>query len=83
MPSSSSAATRPVMWTEPVVGCVVPVIILSSVLLPAPLMPMMPSARPGSTEKEMSCNTHLSVWCWRENGNNHSARRDQRVRYCL
>ena len=29
------------------VGCVVPVIIFSSVLLPAPLMPMMPTASPG------------------------------------
>ena len=47
MPSSSSAATRPVTDTRPSVGWVVPVIILSSVLLPAPLMPTMPTASPG------------------------------------
>jgi hypothetical protein len=49
MPSSSSAATRPVMVTLPVVGWAVPVISLSSVLLPAPLMPMMPTASPGAS----------------------------------
>ena len=62
MPSSSSAATRPVMCTPPVVGCVVPVIIFSSVLLPAPLMPMMPTASPGLTVKLMFCKTHLRAW---------------------
>ena len=82
MPSSSSAATRPSMKTEPVVGCVVPVMSFSSVLLPAPLMPMRPTASPGLTEKPTSRSTHFSLWRGRR-GNTHSARRDQRVGYCL
>ncbi len=83
MPSSSRAATRPCMQTLPVVGWVVPVISLSRVLLPAPLMPIMPTASPGATWKLMSCSTHLRLWRWRANGSIHSARRDQRVGYCL
>ena len=83
MPSSSSAATRPPMDTLPCVGNVVPVIILSSVLLPAPLMPMMPSALPGSTVKLTSRSTHLSWCCAGTNGISHSASRAQRLRYCL
>jgi hypothetical protein len=42
--------------TVPVVGRVVPAIILSRVLLPAPLMPMMPTASPGAMSKLMSCS---------------------------
>jgi hypothetical protein len=57
MPSSSIAATRPPMVTLPVLGAAVPVISLSSVLLPAPLMPMMPTASPGWTSKSMPRNT--------------------------
>ena len=82
MPSSSSAATRPLTLTLPVVGWVVPVISLSSVLLPAPLMPMIPTAWPGSRAKEMSCSTHFREWRGRAKGSTHSARRCQRDGYC-
>ena len=49
MPSSSSAATRPVMLTLPVVDSVVPTIIFSRVLLPAPLGPITPKISPSRT----------------------------------
>src|SRR5690349_10311703 len=39
---------------------------LSSVDLPAPFAPMMPTASPGSTEKSMSLRTHRQVWSFFE-----------------
>ena len=45
-PSSSSAATRPCTVTRPTVGVRVPAISCSSVLLPAPLRPTMPTFSP-------------------------------------
>ena len=41
----------------PPVGCVVPARILSSVLLPAPFAPMMPTASPAATSKLTSRST--------------------------
>src|SRR3546814_19506675 len=83
MPNSSMAATRPVSATDPVVGCVVPVIIFNKVLLPAPLMPIMPTASPEPTAKLTSRMTHLSVCRVFLPGSTHSARRPQRLGYCL
>ena len=62
---------------------VVPVIIFSSVLLPAPLMPITPTASPGRIWKLMSCSTHFRLCRGLENGVIHSRRRAQRVGYCL
>ena len=50
-PSSSSAATRPCSSTDPVVGVSVPHMSCSSVDLPEPLRPMMPTVAPGATSK--------------------------------
>ena len=83
MPSSSMAATRPCTCTLPVVGSVVPVIIFSKVLLPAPLMPMRPTASPGVTVKLMSCRIQCSVWRVPPKGSSHSANRARRLGYFL
>ena len=79
MPSSSSAATRPCSRTSPSVARVVPVMILSSVLLPAPLKPTMPTASPGDTVKLMSRSAQLCWWRGAPKGSSHSASRDQRL----
>ena len=42
VPTSSSEPTRPVISAQPAVGSVIRDRILSRVLLPAPLLPMMP-----------------------------------------
>ena len=47
VPTSSRLATRPWMSIVPVVGPVIRVRSLSSVLLPAPLRPMIPTTSPG------------------------------------
>ena len=46
MPTSSRLATRPRNVTRPSVGSVMRLRIFSSVLLPAPLRPMMPRTSP-------------------------------------
>ena len=51
MPTSSRLATRPRMVTRPRVGSVIRLRIFNSVLLPAPLRPMMPSTSPRLTSK--------------------------------
>ena len=53
-PSSSSAAIRPFTSSCPLVGVSVPQMICSSVDLPAPLRPMMPSVRPRATSNDTS-----------------------------
>ncbi len=54
MPTSSSDPTRPWIDTVPCVGSVIRERIFSSVLLPAPLRPMMPTTSPARTSKLMS-----------------------------
>ena len=83
MPSSSNAATRPCICTEPVVGWVVPVISLSKVLLPAPLTPRMPTDSPSVTLNEMSLSTQVKVWRGAVPGLAHSSRRPNRDGYRL
>jgi hypothetical protein len=51
---------RPCWSMLPRVGRVVPVINFSSVLLPAPFWPMMPTASPGATAKLTSRSTQCS-----------------------
>ena len=52
VPTSSSEATRPRSRTQPSVGSVIRLRIFRSVLLPAPLRPMMPTTSPGWTSNE-------------------------------
>jgi hypothetical protein len=54
VPTSSSEATRPRSRTSPRVGAVMRDKILSSVDLPAPLRPMMPTASPGAMSNDTS-----------------------------
>ena len=58
MPNSSNAATRPSTATAPLVGAVAREMILSNVLLPAPLAPSMPTEVPDATSKLTSLSTH-------------------------
>ena len=60
VPTSSRLPTRPRMTALPRVGVVIRVRILSSVDLPAPFGPMMPSTSPCSTEKETSSRAQIS-----------------------
>ena len=56
-------ATRPRTSMRPVVGYVIRDRIFSSVLLPAPLRPMIPRTSPSSTEKDTSLRAQrLSVF---------------------
>src|ERR1700731_2031866 len=55
-----ASATRPLTCTLPSVGKVIPQIICKSVVLPAPLRPMMPMLSPRRTLKLMSRSTQ----CW-------------------
>src|SRR5215204_4696786 len=59
-PSPKMAVSRPFTSTVPVVGCKTPEIILSRVLLPAPLRPMIPRVVPGLTWRSMSCSAQKS-----------------------
>jgi hypothetical protein len=59
-PSSSRAATRPWTSTSPWVGVSVPQTSWSSVDLPEPLRPMMPTVSPRATSKESSCRAQNS-----------------------
>ena len=61
-PNSSSADTRPLRETQPVVGGRIPARIWRSVLLPEPLGPTMPRVSPGSTLTLMSRKAQKS-WC--------------------
>ncbi len=54
VPTSSSEPTRPSSVTCPSVGSVMRLRIFSSVLLPAPLRPMMPTTSPRLTSKQTS-----------------------------
>src|SRR5438874_5692112 len=58
VPTSSNDPTRPCNSAQPRVGLVMRDSTLSSVLLPAPLLPMMPTTSPGSTLKETSSSAH-------------------------
>jgi hypothetical protein len=60
VPTSSSEPTRPRVRDTPSVGVVMPLITFSSVLLPAPLDPMMPSAVPSSTLNDTSRSDQIS-----------------------
>ena len=68
--------------TLPVVGWVVPVIILSKVLLPAPLMPMMPTASPGDGEVDVLQHPMLVV-AGLPRTDQPLGQPAQRVGYCL
>jgi len=50
---------RPLICTLPLVGAVIRERILSSVLLPAPLRPMMPRISPCSTSNETSLSAQI------------------------
>ena len=52
-----SAPSRPSAWHLPADWYVVPLMILSRVVLPEPLMPMSPSVPPGSTSTLTSFST--------------------------
>jgi len=54
VPTSSSDPTRPRVTARPAVGGVIRARILSSVVLPAPLRPMIPTVSPSATSNEMS-----------------------------
>jgi len=60
VPTSSRLATRPLMVTRPVVGSVIRLKIFNSVLFPAPLRPMMPTASPRRISKLTSLSAHTS-----------------------
>ncbi len=51
--------TRPVMSARPVVGSVIRDRIFSSVLLPAPFRPMIPTTSPGFTSKDTSFSAQI------------------------
>ena len=51
VPTSSRLPTRPPSSIRPVVGAVIRLMILSNVLLPAPLRPMIPTTSPQFTSK--------------------------------
>ena len=59
-PSSSKAATRPLVWMLPLVGVSVPQIICKRVDLPLPLHPIMPTVSPFLTSKETSLSAQNS-----------------------
>ena len=59
VPTSSSDASRPLMSAYPAVGSVMRERIFSSVLLPAPLRPMMPSTWPCSSSNETSLRAQI------------------------
>ena len=70
MPTSSRLATRPLIATRPVLGSVMRDRILSSVILPAPLRPMMPTISPRLISKSTSLSAQNSsisapVTSWR------------------
>ena len=62
VPTSSNEPTRPRSSIRPRVGAVTRVRILSSVDLPAPLGPTMPSASPCGTSNEMSSRASNNVY---------------------
>ena len=61
MPTSSNEDTRPKISKRPRVGSVMRERILSSVLFPAPLRPIMPTASPRLISKLMSFKAQKSV----------------------
>ena len=60
VPTSSRLPTRPFSSTRPFVGSVIRDRIFSSVLLPAPLRPMIPTTSPGCTSKDTSSSAQKS-----------------------
>jgi hypothetical protein len=60
-PNSSSAATRPLTSTLPVVDDSVPQIICNNVDFPEPLRPIIPTVSPFLISKEMSFNAQNSL----------------------
>ena len=61
MPNSRMVATVPLFCTQPADGEITSTIILSRVLLPAPLRPINPTASPGRIAKLTSLSTHWAV----------------------
>jgi hypothetical protein len=61
-PSSSSAVTRPFTSTEPSVAAWVPTMRCSSVDLPEPFLPTMPTVSPRRTSKDTSRRAQNGVW---------------------
>src|SRR5207247_2090822 len=66
VPSSRRLATRPLSCTLPRVGSIVPVMILRSVDLPAPLTPIMPTELPPGTSKDIAHSATTAVAPGRE-----------------
>ena len=62
--TSMSAPTCPVVTTRPLWGNIRPETTLSSVDLPAPFAPTMPTASPGSMSKQMSRSTQRQLLLW-------------------
>lgn len=58
LPAFNKLATRPFIFTCPVVGVAVRLSIFKSVDFPAPLRPMMPGTSPCFTSKLISRNAH-------------------------
>ncbi len=61
VPTSSRLPTRPRISARPVVGSVIRDRILSSVVLPAPLRPMMPTTSPGAISNETSRRAQIDA----------------------
>ena len=72
VPTSSKLATRPRRCTRPSVGSVMRLRIFSSVLLPAPFRPMMPTTSPRLTSKETSFSAQKSSADFPEAGDRRS-----------
>src|SRR5580700_2083373 len=57
-----AAGAPPATWIRPAVGGSIPVIMLSSVVLPAPFGPTRPAMVPAGTRSEHSASAHLSPY---------------------
>src|SRR6266446_5134787 len=68
VPTSRSEPTRPRISACPFVGAVMRDRILSNVLLPAPLRPMMPTTSPFLTSKETSLRAQMVSGEWWDEG---------------
>src|ERR1700722_2800210 len=60
--SAPAAGAPPATWIRPAVGGSIPVIMLSNVVLPAPLGPTRPAIVPAGTASEQSASAHFSPY---------------------